>query len=104
MTITKDMHQAWQAWHHDLDPEDTPAINSSFKRGWQAGQAAIKATVLEPTPCNWAQDDSESDAWGTGCGKVFRLDEGLPSDNKLKFCCYCGKPLTESVFELEDGE
>lgn len=41
-----------------------------------------------PDACQWAQDDEDSDTWFTGCHKVFRLDEGWPSDNKMKFCCY----------------
>lgn len=49
----KAMYQAWQAWHADLDPEDTPQVNPSFRRGWQAGQAAIRAAVSEPKACKW---------------------------------------------------
>lgn len=55
------------------------------------------------TPCTWQQDgDSDSDAWGTTCGHYFRLDDGTPTDNKMKFCCYCGKTLVSSPIEPDE--
>jgi len=45
--------------------------------------------------CTWVQDDDNSDAWGTQCRRMFLLIDGTPEDNRMKFCCYCGKPLVE---------
>lgn len=54
--------------------------------------------------CNWHQDDDDG-TWATDCGGVFVIIEGAPSDNEMKFCAYCGKPLVEHSFvELEDEE
>lgn len=50
--------------------------------------------------CNWAQED-DNEAWDTDCGNRFILNDGAPSDNDMKFCCYCGKPLTETPYEYE---
>jgi hypothetical protein len=47
------------------------------------------------TKCGWSQDDSGSDCWHTGCGHAFVLNDGGPSENGMKFCCYCGRPLHE---------
>ncbi len=47
-----------------------------------------------PKPCAWIQE-GECDLWGTECGNAFTLNEGSPSDNGMKFCCYCGAELVE---------
>lgn len=51
--------------------------------------------MTEATTCMWSQD-ADTDTWATQCKQYFRLDDGTPTDNKMRFCCYCGKPL-ESV-------
>lgn len=58
------------------------------------------------THCDWTQDgDEESDTWGTGCGELFCLNEGDPFDNNMKYCPYCGKPLsvTPLIWDEENG-
>lgn len=60
-------------------------------------------SVKESTECRWVQDDLEGDTWGTSCGHYFRLDDGTPADNDMKFCCYCGKTLIEALFEEESS-
>ena len=54
--------------------------------------------------CNWSQEDDEYGSWETDCGQSFILNDGTPSDNRLKYCCYCGKPLTETPFEWENED
>lgn len=47
--------------------------------------------------CLWTLDNNSWDyqsLWKTGCGNFFFLDE-TPSDNDMKYCCYCGKPIRE---------
>jgi len=51
----------------------------------------------QTTPCEWIQDEPGSDAWNTDCGHVFTIFVGIPSENRMTFCCYCGKPLKETV-------
>ena len=54
--------------------------------------------------CNWHQDDDDG-TWATDCGGVFVIIEGAPSDNEMKFCAYCGKPIKEHLFvDSEDGQ
>ncbi len=55
----------------------------------------------EAVTCVWSQDGDE-DLWITACHGYFRIDDGAPSDNKMKFCCYCGKPIEEHVHDGED--
>jgi len=51
----------------------------------------------QTTACEWIQDEPGSDAWNTDCGHVFTIFVGIPSENRMTFCCYCGKPLKETV-------
>ena len=44
--------------------------------------------------CAWTQEDDEG-AWATDCGELFVLNDGVPSENRMRFCCYCGGALTE---------
>jgi hypothetical protein len=52
---------------------------------------------VRPAACTWQYNPDKfgEDTWETGCGEAFLLIEGVPSDNKMKFCCYCGGSLIE---------
>jgi hypothetical protein len=55
--------------------------------------------------CAWNQDgDEEGDTYGTGCGNYFVINEGTPADNDMKFCCYCGKPIRQSLIEVSNDD
>jgi hypothetical protein len=57
----------------------------------------------EKAPCDWSQDGDECcDTWATSCGEMFCLNEGPPSENNMRFCCYCGNVLREHPFVWED--
>ena len=45
--------------------------------------------------CTWHQD--EDGTWWTTCGNAFVLNDGKPSENKMKFCPYCGAKLKEVI-------
>ena len=47
--------------------------------------------------CIWSQDDAGHDIYSTSCNNTFRLDDGTPSENKMKFCCFCGGRLEEHL-------
>lgn len=59
----------------------------------------------EPDTCTWQQDgDSDSGVYGTSCHHYFNLEDGTPEDNKMRWCCYCGKKLVQQlIVEDEDG-
>jgi hypothetical protein len=50
--------------------------------------------------CTWSQIEDGGD-WDTSCHDLFTLMEGSPSENGMKFCCYCGRPLVEKHYEPE---
>ena len=47
-----------------------------------------------PVPCKWSYD-GQSGEWHTVCGNKYNWWESScsPTDRKVKFCQYCGKPL-----------
>ena len=48
--------------------------------------------------CYWNQDGEDCDTWATSCGHYFTINDGTPSDNSMKFCCYCGGSLREELY------
>lgn len=51
---------------------------------------------VEIETCSWIQeDDPEICCWETRCGNSFYFTEGTPADNRMKYCCYCGKLLKQ---------
>lgn len=66
--------------------------------GWKAADeiAALRKALTEATAgnesCVWQGDDN----WNTGCGNHFIIIDGGPTDNNMKYCCYCGKKIKEA--------
>ena len=56
------------------------------------------------TTCQWTQN--EDGAWESACGHRWEFIEGGPTENGMKFCCYCGKPLVDVPYieERDDEE
>lgn len=52
--------------------------------------------------CTWTED--ENGCWWTGCGQAHELSNDGPSENSMRFCCYCGRPLAEKRSEPEPEE
>lgn len=65
-----------------------------------------KSTISQGTEggmnrCEWGQychDDIDWSLWHTACHEVFCFNDGGPVQNGMRFCCYCGKPLTEHLY------
>lgn len=54
--------------------------------------------------CQWFED-GDGGPWETKCGHHFEIIEGTPSENSMRYCCFCGKPLVEVPYdEAEDGD
>jgi len=56
------------------------------------------------TKCGWKQNWEEG-YYETLCGHLFTFIDGGPTENHMKFCCYCGKPIiqVEAPFDDENG-
>jgi hypothetical protein len=46
-----------------------------------------------PSTCLWKEDSDGN--YDTDCGCAFCLEAGTPSENGMRFCCYCGSVLFE---------
>lgn len=66
-------------------------------------QAQLEAAVAEARggECVWTPDDDG--VYYTTCENAFFFDTGTATENKLKFCGYCGKNLVEATPVLADG-
>jgi len=59
----------------------------------------------EPQTCTWQQDgDSDSGVYGTSCGRYFNIEDGTPEDNRMAWCCYCGKKLAQELITENEDE
>ncbi len=48
--------------------------------------------------CKWKPEKPEWDfdgTYNTSCGELFTISEGTPTDNKMNYCCYCGKLILD---------
>lgn len=43
--------------------------------------------------CTWSADDDGN--FNTTCGHTFTLEYDGPTENQMKFCCYCGGDLID---------
>ena len=57
-----------------------------------------------PKVCVWQEDQDGN--WDTQCGGCFVIEDGTPSENNMKYCCYCGEWLAEKCYtpDYEDDE
>ena len=73
----------------------------------RAAHEKARAALAQPAPepeCTWHQDgDSDSGVYATSCGHYFNLEDGTPEDNKMSWCCYCGKKLAQELI-TEGGD
>ena len=67
--------------------------------------AALDKVIAQgaQSECVW-NEDGEDGPWATGCGHYFAITDGTPSDNDMRYCCFCGRPLRESPHEDEDDD
>lgn len=58
---------------------------------------------MNTSQCEWKQDDDG--IWHTQCGRSFEFIDDGPTENKFRFCCYCGAELVEREYEeAEDAD
>lgn len=107
--VHADVMAMWRAWcaaicAHQVarvDVGEAAARDQALKEfAWtDEDQIAVDADMQ----CAWTQENDEgSDSWSTKCGNLFCLTEGSPTENKMRFCCYCGKALREFRFEGDE--
>lgn len=60
--------------------------------------------IHDPDCCAWIQERDDGDAWSTSCGNAMCINDGTPSENHWKFCCYCGFRIKEFPFVDDEEE
>lgn len=87
----------------DPCPYDAATTRAAARASITNLRAAL-AEPQEPDYCTWHQDgDSDSGLYATSCRHYFNLEDGTPEDNKMAWCCYCGKKLAQELIEEEDN-
>ena len=64
-------------------------------------------SFVDESVCNWRQptyDDAECNAWQADCDQYWAITEGTPTENGMKFCHGCGKPIKEHPFVDSEDE
>ena len=57
------------------------------------GSGVVIAKTEERICCAWRPDDDGN--WETGCDEMHIFLDGSPSENKHKYCPYCGLEILE---------
>jgi len=97
-----DLRQAAQQALEALEQCGLDDSRRSYEKE-SAAKAALCAALAQPDKCEWAQEDESSDAWDTGCGRTFLINDGTPPENGMRYCCFCGKTLIGVPFEQENS-
>ena len=48
---------------------------------------------LPEEECVWTIEDEDQGLWETTCKNVFFLSDGVPLENDMIYCCYCGRKI-----------
>jgi len=82
--------------------DSDPVCECGVSGNWVGCPLHNPKTKTDPTVCHWtAHPVDASGFWETDCNEAFGLNEGTPSNNGMKFCCYCGKKLVEVINGLD---
>lgn len=97
---------------HTVTIDDQPAIGRFSVRlditgpvthaTASAANGALRAALsARKIICRWHQDDEYSTSFSSDCGNYFSFTDDGPDDNGLRFCPFCGLPLTAVLFERD---
>lgn len=81
-------------WYRKALSGASIAVNLATEEEYTA--LRLNGEPVEVMHCQWfEQDELDSRYYETDCGNSFLFIDGTPASNEMKFCCYCGKPITE---------
>jgi uncharacterized Zn-finger protein len=87
---------------HDYCPQHraVDGINDSKQEVFEM----VYPEAVAADKCTWTHYASIWDGdnvWYTSCENAFELIDGTPGENKMVYCPYCGKQITETEVENE---
>ena len=95
---------SWQLIGPAIDALKEALVEDAMQKFTDVSQD-IEAALAEPETCTWQQDgDSDSGFYGTSCKRYFDLNDGTPEDNKMAWCCYCGKKLAQKLITEDEDD
>jgi hypothetical protein len=60
--------------------------------------AALAQKERSSPECEWKCDPNpDCEVWETTCGEAFQFETDGPTENKFRFCCYCGGVLVARI-------
>jgi hypothetical protein len=72
-----------------------PHISAKDRKAARVIQGLLAKIEECDATCTWKEEE-EGLYWATQCGEAFAIIEGLPDENGLRYCCFCGRKLSES--------
>ena len=72
---------------------------TNIKRAWNLYKALRRLYVphsMIESYCEWSEDANAT--WCSDCGELMEFNDGTPSQNKFKYCPYCGEILQEKPY------
>lgn len=79
-----------------------PSNYKQWVKGYNACRSAMLAKPVSqgyrlnspeiPDGCQWTFDEHDS-KWDSGCGEAWMFCDGGPTENGVRFCQSCGKPV-----------
>jgi hypothetical protein len=88
-----------------VDLDDIDEVFAEFeieRRGGEVMAGKSTRDVIPAATCTWTYDPDGY--WQTQCGDQFCFSEGGPTENRVKFCHYCGREMVESVYANQADE
>lgn len=95
----------WINREHLQAAKETPP-NRDYMKAMQRSASAVESAlwtyrVGNPKSvlisCRWSEDEDGN--WDTACGEVFVFETGGPTENRAKWCPYCGRRIHPVNFE-----
>lgn len=85
-----------------------PSLKESQEEAWRRINNEPRVAVEPPVAeqCVWTLDSNEweSGKWDSDCGESFWFEVDGPDENRMRFCCYCSKPLVERIIPHGDQD
>lgn len=82
---------------------DLSKVPETHVEGYGDNYGPDNLPPVEVQKCHWWNDEGEDEGtFTTACGRYFTLNEGNPTDNFMRYCYYCGKPVDYKVPEKSD--
>ena len=87
LDVCIDLAESAEYWsEYDVPLGIVDRLNAAIAK---AGGTALRT----PDHCHWRPDADGN--WDSGCGRLFCLETGDPSENGMDFCPFCARPIRQ---------